>query len=97
MSNARAVRYRRLALADKVKGHAAIAHFGFEICGMQLPFMRFADTKPRFVANAAKRVIGCQGAPDALVHHGEAIVCEGLIVHWATLAKKPTLAQNLHG
>ena len=47
----------------------------------------FADTKPRFLAKAAKRVIGCQGAPDALVHHCEAVVGEGLIVHLAPFAR----------
>ncbi len=64
---------------------------------MQLPFVRFANTKPRFLAKAVKRVVGCQRAPDALLHHGEAIVCKSLIVHRATVAKTPTLAQNLHG
>src|SRR5882762_2501785 len=41
----------------------------------------------RLVALAKNR---CQGAPDALAHHGEAVVCEGLIVHLAPLAKKPS-------
>jgi hypothetical protein len=51
----------------------ALPHFGFDICGLQLLFVHFADTKPRFLAKAVKRVIGCQGAPDALVHR-EAVV-----------------------
>jgi len=63
---------------------------------VQLPFVSFADTKPRLLAKANKLIVGFEGPADTLVHHGEAIVCKSLIVHRATLAKKSTLAQNVH-
>jgi hypothetical protein len=64
---------------------------------MQLPFVSFMNAKPGLFAEANKFIVGFEGAADTLVHHGEAIVGEGLVVHRATLAKKPTLAQNLRG
>jgi hypothetical protein len=38
-------------------------------------------------AKPAKLVIGYQGTADALVHHGQAVIREGLVVHLASFRK----------
>jgi hypothetical protein len=66
---------------DDVKDHSAPDHFGFEIGSVLLPIWRFPDAEPGLLAEGNQFIVGFEGAADALVHHGEAIVCKSLIVH----------------
>jgi hypothetical protein len=55
---------------------------------MLLPIGRFANSESRLVALFFGYVVGRQRAADGLVHHRQAVIREGLIVHLASLRKK---------
>src|SRR5258705_1143618 len=61
--------------------HSALEHFAFEISGVLFPVRGLANAKSSFITLVFERIVGRQGTADALVHHGEAVVGEGLIVH----------------
>jgi hypothetical protein len=50
---------------------------------MCLPFGRLTDAESGFHALSNECVIGRYGPADGLIHHGEAIVRERLIIHRA--------------
>src|SRR6202166_3579885 len=54
---------------------------------MLLPIGRFANSESWLVAPFFRCVIGGQRAADGLVHHGQAVVRESLIVHPASNGK----------
>jgi hypothetical protein len=55
----------------------------FEFGGMQLPFGGLTNAESDFHALAFERVIGCQGAADALIQHSQTVVRERRIIHRA--------------
>src|SRR5260370_21129887 len=61
--------------------HSALEPFAFEISGVLFPVRGLANAKSSFLTLVFERIVGRQGTADALVHHGEAVVGEGLIVH----------------
>ena len=73
--------WRPSSPVDNFENHAAPDHFGFEIGGVLLPIGRLSNTESGPLAEGNKFIIGFEGTADALVHHGEAIVCKSLIVH----------------
>jgi hypothetical protein len=50
---------------------------------VQLPLGRITDPEPGFHALAFERVTSRQGAADALIHHGQAVADERLVIHRA--------------
>src|SRR5438477_148948 len=68
---------------DDFERHPAFEHFGLEIRRVLLPIWRLSNTEPGPLTEANKFIVSFEGATDALVHHGEAVVCERLIVHQA--------------
>ena len=50
---------------DRVKGHAAVQHFGFEIGSVLLPIGRLSNAEPGLLAEANKFIVGFEGAADA--------------------------------
>src|ERR1700704_249330 len=66
---------------DDFEKHSALEHFAFEISGVLFPVGRLPNAKSSFLTLSFERVIGCQSPAYALVHHGEAVVGEGLIIH----------------
>ena len=70
-----------LSPIDDLEHHAPSKHFGFQVRCVFLPLWRIADLELGFAALAFSRVIGTQSPADGLLHHGEAFVREGRIVH----------------
>src|SRR5882724_3530235 len=66
---------------DNLKKHSAPEHFGLEISGVLFPVGGFPDAKPWFIAKTGTRIVGRESAAYTLVHHGQAVVRERLIVH----------------
>jgi hypothetical protein len=66
---------------DDLENHSAPEHFGLQISGVLFPVGGFPDAKPWFIAKIGKRIVGCESAAYTLVHHGQAVVRERLIVH----------------
>jgi hypothetical protein len=54
-----------------------------------LPFWRIADLEHGFAAVAFRHVIGGQSTTDGSVHHREAVIREGLIIHLLSCKKPP--------
>jgi hypothetical protein len=73
---------------DDIEHHSAPEHFRLEIGGVLLPLGRFPNAKSRLLVQTNKRVVRRQSAADALVHHGETVVCERLIVHQDPINEK---------
>ena len=69
----------------------------FEISGMQLPLGRLPNPKPGFLAQFAQRIVSRERSTDALIHHGEAVVGERLIIHQVPAVKEPPLGRFSHG
>jgi hypothetical protein len=69
----------------------------FEISGMQLPLGRLPNPKPGFLAQFAQRIVSRERSTDALIHHGEAVVGERLIVHQVPAVKEPPLERFSDG
>src|ERR1700726_954396 len=67
---------------DDFEKHSALEHFRIEIRSGLLPVGRLADAKSGFPSLRLSRIIRCQGATHALVHQGEAVVRERLIIQW---------------
>src|SRR6266403_176560 len=61
--------------------HSALEHFAFEISGVLFPVRGLANAKSSFLTLVFEHIVGRQRTADALVHHGEAVLGEGLIVH----------------
>src|SRR3981081_2991064 len=61
--------------------HSAVEHFAFEISGVLFPVRGLANAKSSFPTLVFEHIVGRQRTADALVHHGEAVLGEGLIVH----------------
>jgi hypothetical protein len=72
---------------DNFENHPAFEHFELEIGSMLPPIGRLSNAEPGLLAEGNKFIVGFESAADALVHHGEAVVCEGLVVHLAPLRK----------
>jgi hypothetical protein len=66
---------------DDFEKHSALEHFAFEISGVLFPVGRLPNAKSSFLTLSFERVIGRQSPAYALVHHGEAVVGEDLIIH----------------
>ena len=73
---------------DNHEMNSAPEHFGFKIGGVLLPFGCVSDTEYGFAAIPFEVIIGRQGPPYPLIHHGEASVRERLVVHRTHLMKK---------
>jgi hypothetical protein len=88
---------RRLNLCpvDDLENHSAPVHLRFEIRGMYLPFGRLP--KPGFLAQLAQRIVSRERSTDALIHHGEAVVRERLIIHQVPAGKEPPLGRFSRG
>jgi hypothetical protein len=52
------------------------------------------NAKPGFLAEAVKRIVRREGAADSLIHHGQAVVRERLIVHGTTSRKSRRLCPS---
>jgi hypothetical protein len=77
---------------DGVEKHSTPNHFSFESSSVHFPLLGLPDAKLAFRAEFAERIIGRQGTTNAMVHHGQARVCERLIIHPVLhLMKKPPL------
>src|SRR5258708_10528691 len=61
--------------------HSALEHFAFEISGVLFPVRGLANAKSGFLTLSFERLIGRQSPAYALVHHGEAVLGAGFIVH----------------
>src|SRR6266446_10628006 len=79
-------RQRRLIVrpVDDREKHSPLDHFGLEIGRVLFPVRCLADAESGFPTLRLGRIIRCQRPAHALVHHGEAVVRESLIVHRAT-------------
>src|SRR3981081_3954573 len=66
---------------DDLEDHSALEDLGFEVGGMHLPFGSLPNAKPAFLALLGKRIVSRERSTDAMVHHGEAVVRECLIIH----------------
>src|SRR6266481_3627227 len=73
---------------DDLEKHSPLDHFGLEIGRVLFPVRCFADAESGFPTLCLGRIIRCQRPAHALVHHGEAVVREGLIVHRATTLRR---------
>ena len=81
---------------DDVEKHSAPNHFSFESSSVHFPLLGLPDAKLAFRAEIAERIIGRQGTTNAMVHHGQARVCERLIIHPVLhLMKKPPLGDGI--
>src|SRR6266436_4070546 len=86
----RSPRQRRPILrpVDDFEKHSPLDHFGLEIGRVLFPVRCFANAESGFPTLCLGRIIRCQRPAHALVHHGEAVVREGLIVHRATTLRR---------
>ena len=66
---------------DDLEDYSPFYHFGLEFGSVLFPVRCFADAETSFLALPLERIVGCQSPTYALVHHGEAVVREGLIIH----------------
>jgi hypothetical protein len=66
---------------DDIEKHSTPNHFSFESSSVHFPLLGLPDAKLAFRAEIAERIISRQGATNAMVHHGQARVCERLIIH----------------
>jgi hypothetical protein len=67
---------------DNLERHSPPEHFDLEIGGVKPPFVSFSNAKPSLLAKIAERIVRPQGTTHALVHHGQAVISERLIIHW---------------
>jgi hypothetical protein len=80
---------------DDLEKHSALEHLSLEIRSVLFPIGRLPNAKPGLFALSLVRLIGRQGAADALVHHGEIIVRERSIIHRGPRPmKKPPLMSS---
>ena len=74
---------------DDLEDHSAPEHFDLDIRGVKFPLRGLPNAKPALLAQLAKRIVNRERPTDTLVHHGEAVVRECLIIHRATPNEKP--------
>lgn len=70
-----------LGPVDDVEEHSPIEHFGFKIARVLLPVRCLSNPEARGRPGGLLRIVRRQGSANALVHHGEAVVCERAIIH----------------
>src|SRR5258708_24017252 len=63
------------------KNHSPPEHFRLELSCVLPPIGRLPNAESSFVTLSFERVVGRQRTTHALVHHGEAVVRECLIIH----------------
>src|SRR6266705_3163434 len=73
---------------DNLEGHSPLEHFGLERGSVFSPVRCFADTETSFLVLLLEGIVGGKRTAYALVHHGEAVVRERLIIHRVP-TKKP--------
>jgi hypothetical protein len=72
-----------LPTSDDLEHHSALEHFDLEVSSVTSPIGRLTNAEFSFRFLPLQCVIGRQRAADGLLHQGEAIVRERLIIHRA--------------
>ena len=66
---------------DDFKKHSTLKHFRLKISGVLSPVWGFPNAKPGILIETDECIVGCESAADTLVHHGQTVVRERLIIH----------------
>src|ERR1700736_6698064 len=66
---------------DDLEHHPAFEHFGLEVSGVMSPFGGLTNAESSFRFLPLQCIVGRQRAADGLVHQGEAVPGERLIIH----------------